>query len=182
MRYPIGMEGNRFIYCPQCGGKEIETFGGGRKWKCPKCGFELYNNVANAVGLVIQNAGGEILLEKRAKDPRKGFLALPGGFTDFDESAEEAAHRECIEETGVAPEKIKYLCSFPNTYEYKGITYKTCDLFFTASLPQNYTLKAQEGEVDAFIWKKIATKEDVENCPLAFDSARKTLLKWLEEK
>ncbi len=182
MRYPINMEQNRFSYCPQCGTNEIETLGGGRKWKCPKCGFVLYNNVASAVGLVIENAEGEILFEKRAREPRKGFLVLPGGFTDPDETSEEAAYRECMEETGTAPEKLKYLCSFPNTYDYKGIRYKTCDIFFTASLPEGFSLKAQEGEVDAFIWKKIETKEDVETCPIAFDSAKNTLLKWLEEK
>ena len=154
----------------------------GRKWLCPDCGFDLYNNVASAVGLLILNEDGEILMEKRSKDPRKGFLAIPGGFTEPDETAEEAAFRECEEEIGVRPVSVKYLCAFPNDYEYKTIQYKTCDMFFTAELPAEYELKPQAGEVDCFVWKKIENAGDVDECPLAFESTRKTLLKWLEEK
>ena len=176
------MEENKFLYCPQCGSKDIETLMGGRKWYCPKCGFDLYNNVASAVGLIIENERGEILFEKRAKEPRKGFLTLPGGFTNADETAEEAAQRECMEEAGVEPKEIKYLCSFPNNYEYKTVKYKTCDIFFTASLPDGFLLKPQEGEVVEFTWIKLGSKEDVENNPIAFDSVKNALLKWLEAK
>ena len=87
------MENNRFNLCPECGGRNIATENNGRKWKCPDCGFTLYNNVASAVGLVIINDRGEVLLEKRAKEPRKGYLAFPGCFVDPDESLEEAAAR-----------------------------------------------------------------------------------------
>lgn len=176
------MEGNRFTYCPACGSKNIMTVKNGRKWECPDCSLELYNNVATAVGLLIADGSGGILFEKRAKEPRKGFLAFPGGFTDPDETVEEAAERECIEEIGVKPESLEYLCSYPNDYEYKGIKYKTCDLFFTAKIPEGSTIKAQESEVEGFVRMKIETKEDVENCPLAFGSAKKTLLKWIERR
>ena len=176
------MKDNRFNFCPECGGKNIKTLMNGRKWLCPDCGFELYNNVASAVGLVIQNSKGEILLEKRAKDPRKGYLTLPGGFSEPDETAEESAVRECMEEIGVRPEKIEYLCTFPNDYEYKSVHYKTCDMFFTAILPEEFVLKPQAGEVESFVWAKIQEEGDLEKYPIAFESGRKTLLKWLEEK
>ncbi|MBP5751778.1 MAG: NUDIX hydrolase, partial [Treponema sp.] len=68
------MKNNRFNFCPECGSKKIQTLMNGRKWLCPDCGFDLYNNVASAVGLLILNSRGEILMEKRAKEPRKGFL------------------------------------------------------------------------------------------------------------
>ena len=175
-----------FAFCPWCGSRDIRTVrsesGDGcfqRKWQCPACGFDLYNNVASAVGLVIANDRSEILFERRAKEPRKGFLAFPGGFTDAGESGEQAAERECYEETGVRPVEVRYLCSFPNTYDYRGIRYKTCDLFFTASLPDGFTLKPQQGEVEGFVWVPIRTATDVDSCPLAFDSARKTLRVWL---
>lgn len=176
------MEGNKFIFCPQCGSKNIQTKLSGRKWQCPDCGFDLYNNIASAVGLVIANTNSEVLFEKRAKEPRKGYLVVPGGFTDPDETGEEAAARECTEETGVVPKKIKYLCSFPNVYPYKGITYKTCDMFFTAELPEGFVLHAQKSEVKEFEWIKIESVSDIEKIPLAFESAKKTLTKWLEEK
>ena len=176
------MEGNRFSFCPQCGSKNIETHRGGHKWVCPDCGFDLYGNVASAVGVVIVNSEGNILFERRAKEPRKGKLALPGGFTSPDESAEESVARECLEETGVVPRNIRYLCSFPNDYPYKGISYKTCDLFFTAELDAGVELHAQEQEVSAFEWVSVRSHEDVDALDLGFPSARRTLHRWLEEK
>ncbi len=175
------MEGNKFSYCPQCGGRNIETHRGGYKWVCPDCGFDLYCNVASAVGLVIAGPGGKILFERRAKEPSKGKLALPGGFTTMDESAEESAARECLEETGVTPRNIRYLCSFPNDYLYKGIHYKTCDLFFTAEIDAGMELRAQEQEVAAFEWIAVRSHEDVDALDLGFPSARNTLHKWVEE-
>ncbi len=176
------MEKNQFKFCPECGGKNIQTQRDGFKWTCQDCGFTLYNNVASAVGIILENSEGKILFEKRAKEPRKGFLALPGGFTEPDETGEHAAVRECQEETGITPECVHYLCSFPNNYEYKGVLYKTCDMFFTAKLPADFKLNPQKGEVSEFEWVKIEKKEDIEKCPLAFVSARNTLCTWLENK
>lgn len=170
---------NDFNFCPACGGKRIQNVKM-RKWLCADCGFDLYNNVASAVGLIVCDAEGRVLLERRGKEPRKGFLAFPGGFVDPDETAEEAAYRECSEETGVRPNSVKYLCSFPNTYEYRNIVYKTCDLFFTAELPAGATLSAQEGEVTAFEWCFVRNEQELAELPLAFESARKTLAVWLK--
>lgn len=171
-----------FKYCPNCS-KEInlsnlEKYR--RFWKCD-CGFELFNNIASAVGLVIKMNDGKILFERRAKEPRKNFLAFPGGFVDPDESAEEACRRECFEEIGVIPEKIEYIASFPNTYNYNGVQYKTCDIFFEAKLPENAKLKAQESEVLSFEPKFVRNKEELNEIPLAFDSAKKVLEKYLEK-
>jgi NAD+ diphosphatase len=179
---------NDFNLCPVCGSRKIANVNN-RKWLCEDCGFDLYNNVAAAVGVVIADRNGNVLFEKRAKDPGKGFLALPGGFVDPDESAEEAAVRECREETGAEPSSISYLCSFPNTYEYKNIVYKTCDLFFTAALPPDVTdidaliqkLHCQESEVLGFTSVIIRSREDIEKIPLAFSSAEKTLQVWLKK-
>lgn len=180
---------NAFNMCPMCGSKNIEN-PGMRKWICKDCGFDLYNNVAAAVGIIIYDKDKNVLFEVRAKEPRKGFIAVPGGFVDFDESAEEAIVRECKEEIGVDldSDQVKILCTNPNTYEYKNIVYKTCDIFFTAPLPEKYenvaafisSLKAQESEVLGFQAHRVATLADVEKLPLAFESARLTLRKFVE--
>ena len=173
-----------FKLCPECGAKSVQTvrLEGGfvRKWKCPDCGFELYNNIASAVGVVIFNKKGEVLLEKREREPRKGYWVFPGGFTDPDETGEQAAVRECMEETGVSPLDVRYLASFPNNYEYKGHLYKTCDMFFTARLPENAHFAVQKSEVADLKWFKADSIEEIESIPLAFESARKTLRFYYE--
>ena len=177
---------NSFNLCPMCGGKIIINHND-RKWTCPDCGFDLYCNVAAAVGVIIADREHNVLFEVRAKEPRKGFIAIPGGFVDADESAENAAERECREETGETVTGIKYLCSDPNTYRYKNITYKTCDIFFTArpsdrtdSIPSLIKkLNGQKTEVLEFQSHRITCAADIEKLPIAFDSTKKALSVWL---
>lgn len=180
---------NDFNFCPKCGRKNIKCEKN-HKWICSDCDFELYNNVAAAVGVIIYDKYDNILLEIRAKSPRKGFLAFPGGFIEPDETAEKAAIRECCEEIGVEVPEVQFLCTNPNTYPYKNIEYKTCDIFFTAKLPNQFetiddfikNLNAQKSEVLGFKSCCIKTFEDIEKLPLAFESAIKTLKKWIEVK
>lgn len=180
---------NDFNFCPKCGSRKIENRNN-RKWICPDCGFDLYANVACAVGIIIQDKFNNVLFEVRAKDPQKGFLALPGGFVDADERAEDAVIRECMEEIGVKISNVQFLCSNPNTYPYKNIEYKTCDLFFVAHLGSEYdsmqdfikTLKAQESEVQSFVYHKVETQDDVDNLPIAFESARVTLKQLIKSR
>lgn len=176
---------NEFKLCPECGSKKVEWKG--RKWVCPNCGMDLYCNVAAAVGIVLTDKNHNVLFEVRAKEPRKGYLALPGGFIDYDERAEDAIIRECKEEIGADITKMKFICTYPNTYEYKKFEYKTCDMFFEAEIPEDFssmeefveTLKNQESEVTGFKICKIDSAEDVDNLPIAFESTRKTLKDWL---
>lgn len=45
--------------------------------------------------------GRYVLLVQRAREPFKGDWALPGGFMEMDESLEQSAKRELVEETGL---------------------------------------------------------------------------------
>lgn len=67
--------------------------------------FDLDGNVAfKIVLLTVDNviiADDEVLLIKRKNDPFKDHWALPGGFIDPGETAEQAAYRELEEETGL---------------------------------------------------------------------------------
>lgn len=187
-----------FNFCPNCGGKKIspvqaktKEFPSIRKWFCPDCGFDLYNNVAAAVGIIISDSKNNVLFEVRAKEPRKGFLALPGGFVDPDESAEEAVIRECREELNLnlSFEDIRFLTSFPNTYEYKEIVYKTCDIFYSVTLPAEKLisdlvrdLSAEKTEVSDIAIYQVNSIEEVSHIPVAFESGVKALIAWCRKK
>jgi 8-oxo-dGTP diphosphatase len=52
--------------------------------------------------------GFEVVLIKRKNFPYKDHWALPGGFMDSDERAEDAARREVIEEAGMDLERLSF--------------------------------------------------------------------------
>ena len=53
-----------------------------------------------------------VLLIERGGDPYKGCWAFPGGFLEMEESAEEGARRELMEETGLATGFVKQFHAF----------------------------------------------------------------------
>lgn len=119
-------------FCPRCGGIHFEPHGS-KANKCRDCGFVFFFNAAAAVAVILRNEG-KVLLTKRAFDPGKGTLDLPGGFVDPLESAEHAVDREIEEELNLKITEKKYCGSFPNTYVYGGVLYYTCDLVFECSV------------------------------------------------
>ncbi|MFP4167462.1 MAG: NUDIX domain-containing protein [Desulfonatronovibrionaceae bacterium] len=68
---------------------------------CPHCGqpVSYYRNPVPTVDIIIFTPPDRVLLVRRRNRP-VGW-ALPGGFVDYGESAEEAAKREALEETGL---------------------------------------------------------------------------------
>jgi 8-oxo-dGTP diphosphatase len=51
----------------------------------------------------------QILLVTRGRDPFKGYLALPGGYIEYNESPEEAVLRELKEETGLTGYNVQLI-------------------------------------------------------------------------
>ena len=125
MSHPL----HQFTYCPKCGARTFVERNEKAK-QCTTCGFVYYFNPSSAVACFIRNSKGELLLVRRAKEPAKGTLDLPGGFVDMYESAEDAAHREVKEETGLDIAGCRYLFSIPNLYPYSGFEVHTVDMFF----------------------------------------------------
>ena len=66
---------------------------------CPACGEIHYENPLNVVGTV-PVWGEQVLLCKRAIEPRHGFWTLPAGFMELGETVAEGAIRETVEEAG----------------------------------------------------------------------------------
>lgn len=64
---------------------------------CPDCGFIAYENPKIVVGSVVTH-DGLYLLCRRAIHPRKGFWTIPAGFLELNETVEDGARREAMEE------------------------------------------------------------------------------------
>lgn len=75
-----------FRFCPQCGSERFIDNNVQSK-RCLDCGLIYYINPKAAVVALITNEQGDILVCRRAKDPARGTLDLPGGFTDLDDVA-----------------------------------------------------------------------------------------------
>ncbi len=63
------------------------------------------NPTLTADGIVMVD--GRIVLVRRGREPGKGRYALPGGFVEHGERAEECAVREVLEETGLRTEPLE---------------------------------------------------------------------------
>ena len=88
-------------FCPHCAGRLAPQMIEGReRLVCQECSFIFYINPKVAAGALIENEG-RVVLVRRGVEPRAGCWALPSGFVEYDETVEEAAIRECREETGL---------------------------------------------------------------------------------
>ena len=94
MKHPLA----QFLYCPECGSPHFEVNNEKSK-KCTDCGFVYYFNPSAATVALILNEKNKLLVCRRAKEPAKGTLDLPGGFIDMNETGEEGVAREVLEET-----------------------------------------------------------------------------------
>jgi ADP-ribose pyrophosphatase len=89
-----GAEGQRiYRHCTQCGAASLKALSR-QEYHCSECGFRHYINPIAAVAAILTNARNEILVIRRAIEPGRGQLGLPGGFVDPGETAEAAVRRE----------------------------------------------------------------------------------------
>jgi len=153
-----------FNRCPACGSSDI-VLEENKVFRCRDCAFTYFHNVAAAVGAILEY-DGKIVLIKRAREPGKGKLDLPGGFIDPNESAEEAVIRETKEEICIDIKEPEYLGSYPNIYEYQDVLYHTCDLFFYCridALPVEFS----KTEVEELV---LLSPSEIPADKIAFDS------------
>ena len=64
---------------------------------CADCGHVAYENPKVIVGAVVVT-GDQVLMCRRAIEPRRGFWTLPAGYMELGETLEEGAAREALEE------------------------------------------------------------------------------------
>ena len=132
-----------FVHCPGCGQATL-TPATEKSFSCGACQFVFYLNCAAACIAVIVNEKNQLLVTQRKQDPFKGKLDLPGGFAEPGESIEQSLIREIKEELDLDIIRLKYLCSFPNTYPYKSVVYPVTDMAFICDVKTFDTIKARD--------------------------------------
>src|SRR5882672_8117146 len=164
--YTVFTESLRF--CPQCGGtlesrllKATEP----ERLVCTRCSFVYYIDPKVAVGTIISDERGRIVLVRRAIEPGYGKWVFPGGFIDRGETVEDAAVREAREECGLDIRLDRLL----NIYSYPGVAVIIIAFAATALggclACDDESLEAQLFEPDQIPWDELAfrsTREALE--------------------
>ena len=157
-----------FRFCPRCGAARAAANVGQIPLRCEACGLVFFFNPTVSAAAFVFDSLGRALFIRRAHEPAKGKLGIPGGFGDIGETAEAAVRREVREEVGLEVENVVFLGSFPNDYHYREVTYPVVDLVFTASAIEPESARSLDG-VLGLEWHRPA---DVDANELAFPSIR----------
>ena len=161
-----------FRFCPVCGGSlesRLLKEGDPARLVCASCGYVFYLDPKLAVGTVITDEQGRIVLVRRAIEPGYGKWVFPGGYVDRGEEVLRAAVREAREETGLDVRIDRLI----NIYSYSGRT--PVIVVYAATMVggclgcDDEGLEARFFEPDAIPWEE-----------LAFRSTHEALREFLE--
>jgi ADP-ribose pyrophosphatase YjhB (NUDIX family) len=168
----------KFKYCPVCGSGHfvVNNF---KSKRCEDCGFVYYANICAATAAFIVDENERLLVVRRAKNPAKGTLDLPGGFCDMYETVEEGMRREIKEETGLDVDKIEYLFSSPNVYMYSGLGVHTVDMDFLVSVHSDSIAVAAADDAAEAMWIPI---NKVNPAEFGLTSIRNAVIRFLTMK
>ncbi|WP_424196400.1 NUDIX hydrolase [Ampullimonas aquatilis] len=161
------------LFCSCCGHrvKLLIPDGDNRpRHVCPNCKEIHYLNPKNVVG-TIPTWSNEVLLCKRAIEPRYGYWTLPAGFMEVGETMEEGALRETLEEAGarVRLEGLYSLIDVPHVHQVH--------FFYRARLIDTNFMAGEESlEVRLFKESEIPWDN------LAFSTVKQTLRHYFSEQ
>lgn len=112
------MNPTEYNFCPLCAGRlETRTLKEGEPERlvCGNCGFVFYLGPKLVAGAIFELDSGIVLIQ-RDIEPGYGKWTFPGGFVERGETAEAAAEREVLEESGVEIEAEGII----GLYSYEG--------------------------------------------------------------
>jgi ADP-ribose pyrophosphatase YjhB (NUDIX family) len=150
--------GAAVAFCTQCGSAvTIRNPDGDHhlRYVCSACDHVLYENPKMVLGCVPEYEG-QILLCKRAIQPRLGYWTVPAGFMELGETIAEAAMRETHEEA-CANVELGSLVAVVDVMRAGQV-----HVFFRARLPEpefgvgDESLDVKLVPVDAIPWDEIA--------------------------
>lgn len=159
-------------FCAYCGGKCEKKIPKGDdhvRSVCTQCKAIHYKNPKLINGVIIEHKG-QILLAKRAIEPRYGTWTIPAGFMELKETTQAGAVRECWEETEA---KLKNVQLFG---VYNIIANSQVYVIFHAQLDGEH-FKPTEESLDVQLF-------DPENIPwdeIAFPCVTQALKRYTQE-
>lgn len=96
-------------FCPSCGRPlDLRLDDEQERPYCPLCGRHYYSNPTPAACCFVAQ-GDSLLLGQRGIEPQRGQWALPGGYIELGETAEQTARRELLEETGLSAQSTQFI-------------------------------------------------------------------------
>lgn len=105
-------------YCNKCGSPVTAKIPPGdhiARCICTACGTIHYENPKVIAGCLV-HWKDQVLLCRRAIDPRRGYWTIPAGFMENGETALQAAIRETFEEAGASVEVMGLYAFFSPTF------------------------------------------------------------------
>ena len=168
------LETRRIKHCRQCGSAvsyQVPADDNRERAVCPACKTIHYENPLNVVGTV-PAWGEQVLLCKRAIEPRYGFWTLPAGFMELGETVADGAIRETVEEAGARIELLD-LFTVMNVVRVGQV-----HLFYRARMidtsldPGPETLEARLFHEHVIPWDEIAFRTVRETLRHYFDCRR----------
>jgi len=145
-------------HCKTCGGAtdyRVPADDNRERATCTVCGTVHYENPLNVVGS-LPVWRDQVLLCRRAIEPRHGLWTLPAGFLELGETTEQGALRETAEEAG-ARVKLLGLYTVLNVVRVGQV-----HLFYRAELldadfaPGSESLEVRLFREDELPWEQIA--------------------------
>ena len=160
-------------FCSNCGAPiAIKTPPGDHlpRFVCEQCGSIHYKNPLLVLGCVPEWEG-QILLCRRAIEPRLGFWTVPAGFMENGETMQQAAARECHEEALARVEVGSLLAVVSVTHAHQ------VHVMFRATLVTPEFAPGPES-----LEVKLVTEAQVPWTDLAFPSGEFTLRKYFADR
>ncbi len=153
-------------FCSQCGGPVMQRIPEGDdrpRFVCTDCQTIHYQNPRIVAGCV-PVWGEQVLLCRRAIEPRRGYWTLPAGFMENGETMAQAAARETLEEACARVQQLSLYTLFDLPHISQVY------VFFRAELADlDFAVGAESLEVKLFHERDIPWSE------LAFPTVGRTL-------
>lgn len=162
----------RMNYCPTCGAdiaRKIPPGDDRERFVCTRDGEVFYKNPLIVVGTVPVWAD-QVLLCRRAIEPRAGFWTLPAGFLELGETIAEGGVRETLEEAQAHVEAGPLFAMF--NVAHIGQVH----MFYRATMPEPHHAPGQES-VETALFRP----DDIPWRQLAFPTIHRTLECFVED-